>query len=113
MTKNLKKLVFYIPFILFSLFYGMLLIGGELVNLPSVIIWISLFAISGFILSKNYFWGGLFGLFPAIHLMYMGTQDTGQIISETPIGIAIFVFYVGCGYIAYRNNSKSKVSSTP
>ncbi len=41
-----------------------------------------LFIISGFILNKNVFWGSLLGTLPAIHLIYMGTQETGQIINE-------------------------------
>lgn len=45
---------------------------------------------------------------PAIHLIYMGTQETGQIINEMRIGIVILIFYIFCGYFVYRNNKKSK-----
>lgn len=40
----------------------------------------------------------------AIHLIYMGTQETGQIISEIPIGIVILILYIICGYFIHRNN---------
>ncbi|WP_019376621.1 hypothetical protein [Virgibacillus halodenitrificans] len=107
MPSNLRKIIFYLPAIIFGFFYGVLVISGELVDLRIAIIWLGLFVISGFILSKNYFRGSSFGLLPAIHIIYMGTRDTGQIINEIPIGITIFIFYIICGYIAYRNKINS------
>ncbi|KPU42261.1 hypothetical protein OXPF_40460 [Oxobacter pfennigii] len=102
----MKKLLFYIPAIMFILFYGIVALSGFSVISPVVAIWLLLWFISGFLLNKNYFWGSLLGTLPAIHLVYMGTQETGQIISEASIGIVVLIFYLICGYWIYRKNIK-------
>ncbi len=104
----MKEIVFYVPAIIFGILYGVVSISNIGAISPIAVVWLALFLISGFILNKNVFWGSLFGALPAIHLIYMGTQDTGQIINEMPIGIVVLVFYIICGYFAYRNNKKSK-----
>ena len=85
----MKKLLFYIPAIMFTLFYGIAALSGYSAISSVVSVWLLLWFISGFLLNKSYFWGSLLGVLPAIHLAYMGTQETGQIISETPIGIVV------------------------
>ncbi|WNF38882.1 hypothetical protein RJD24_10865 [Bacillaceae bacterium IKA-2] len=104
----MKKIIFYIPAIIFAILYGVVAISNIGAISPIVVVWLALFFFSGFILNKNVFWGSLLGTLPAIHLIYMGTQETGQIINEIPIGIVILIFYIICGYFVYRNNKKSK-----
>lgn len=104
----MKKIIFYIPAIIFTFFYGMIAISNKWPISPIVFIWLALFFVSGYILHRNVYWGSLFGLLPAIHLIYMGTQDTGQIISETPIGIVVFIFYIICGCVVFKNNKREK-----
>ena len=36
----------------------------------------------------------------------MGTKDTGQIVSETPIGIIMCIYYLACGIISFKINNK-------
>lgn len=102
----MKKIIFYIPAIIFTIFYGMIAISNIGAISPIVIVWLVLFCVSGFILNKNVFWGGLLGTLPAIHLIYMGTQETGQIISEMPTGIVVLIFYIICGGFAFYKNRK-------
>ncbi|MGK0466522.1 MAG: hypothetical protein ACJAX4_001810, partial [Clostridium sp.] len=45
---------------------------------------------------------------PAIHLIYKGTQDTGQIFNEMPIGIIVLIFYVICGSFIFYRSKKLK-----
>ncbi len=104
----MKKIVFYIPAIIFAVLYGIIAISNIGAISPIVAVWLALFFISGFILNKNVFLGGLLGTLPAIHLIYMGTQETGQIINEMPIGIIVLIFYTICGYFVYRNNKKKQ-----
>lgn len=100
----MKKIVFYIPAIIFAVFYGLLAIANIGAISPFVIVWLVLFLLSGILLVKDIFWGSLLGVLPAIHLIYMGTQETGQIISEIPIGIIVLIFYLVCGgFIFYKN----------
>ncbi|NMD69360.1 hypothetical protein HHO41_03600 [Bacillus sp. DNRA2] len=100
----MKKTIFFIPAIIFSILYGAIAINDIGAISPVVVVWLALFFISGFLLNKNAFWGGLLGTLPSIHLIYMGTQDTGQIINEMPIGIVLLIFYIICGFFVYKNN---------
>lgn len=104
----MKKNIFYIPAIIFTILYGVATISNIGAISPIVVIWLALFFISGFILNKNIFWGSLLGALPAIHLIYMGTQETRQIVSEMPIGVVVLIFYITCGYFINRNNKTSK-----
>ncbi|MFL2131850.1 hypothetical protein [Ruoffia sp. FAM 20858] len=104
----MKKIIFYVPAIVFTILYGVVAITNIGAISPIVVVWLALFFISGFILNKNISWGSLLGALPAIHIIYMGTQETGQIINEMPIGIVLLIFYITCGYFVYRNNKISK-----
>ncbi|MCG7344849.1 hypothetical protein MHZ92_11945 [Sporosarcina sp. ACRSL] len=76
------KTVFYIPAILFAVFYGWLAISFGIGSISMIVfVWIALFLVCGFLLSKEKFWGGILGILPGIHLIYMSTTDTGQVIN--------------------------------
>ena len=83
---KLKKIIFYVPAIVFTILYGVATITKIGAISPIVVVWLALFFISGFILNKKYLsWGSLLGALPAIHIIYMGTQEKGQIINEMTI----------------------------
>jgi len=107
----MKKIIFYVPAIIFTILYGLVAISNIGVISSIVVIWLALFFISGFTLSKNISWGSLLGALPAIHLIYMGTQETGQVINEMPIGVIVLIFYITCGYFIRRNNKTSNLDS--
>lgn len=104
----MKKIVFYIPAIIFTVLYGLLAIGGIGAISPVVAVWLIFFLTSGILLGKDMFWGGLLGALPAIHLIYMGNQETGQIINEMPIGIIVLIFYIVCGSFIFYKGKKIK-----
>ncbi|MEG1964610.1 MAG: hypothetical protein RR064_00520 [Oscillospiraceae bacterium] len=108
MKKIILKILFYIPAIIFTALYGVLAIEEIGAISPVVIIWLTLFFASGFLLAKDKFWGCVLGVMPALHLIYMGTQATGQIINETPIGIIVLIFYVACGGFIYWKTKKTQ-----
>ncbi|SDK11242.1 hypothetical protein [Natronincola ferrireducens] len=97
----MKKIVFYIPAILFTIIFGWLAISFGICPIsPIVLIWITLFLASGFLLNKDKFWGGILGMLPGIYFIYASTKYTGQVISERPIGIVVLIFYMICsGYV--------------
>ncbi len=103
----MKKIVYFIPAIIFTLFYGFIIIGAGLSVSPIIYAWIALFIASGVLLSKGRFWGGFLGLLPGIHLIYMSTKDTGQIFPiELPLGIIVTTFYIlCCGFVFYKRKS--------
>ncbi|MEG1994323.1 MAG: hypothetical protein RR048_05375 [Oscillospiraceae bacterium] len=100
----MKKFVLFIPAIVFTIFYGLTALGGIGAIHPIVILWLALFWIAGILLSKSIFLGGLFGVIPAACFIYMGTQETGQIINEAPIGIVVLLYYSVCIYCVYRKS---------
>ena len=100
-----KKIVFYIPAILFAIIFGWLVISFGIGPIsPIVLVWITLFLVSGFLLNNDKVLGGVLGLLPGIHMIYMSTKETGQVINiELPFGIIILIFYVLCsGSVLYK-----------
>lgn len=100
----MRKVVFFIPAIIIGLIYGLAIIARIPVAFFAFA-WIALFVLSGVLMSKDKFWGGLFGLLPGVHSMYMSTIDTGQIINiELPFGIVVIAFYLVCCCVVFAKN---------
>ena len=104
-----KQILYFLPFIFFIIIYiAAVIMGLGMISVKEVI-WIALFLISGFLLSKEKVWGCLFGMIPGIVFVWMSTKDTGQVINiELPFGIAIIGFFVGCGIGIYRRSCLKK-----
>lgn len=99
----MKKYIGYIPAVLFTAFYLMAGLTGAGLALSMILIWLACFWIAAFLLHKGLFWGGVFGLFPALHMIYMGTQYTGQVINiEIPLGLILLMFYVIFGFYLWK-----------
>lgn len=100
----MKKIVFYIPAILFTILYIWVGITFGMGSIsPLVFAWITLFLVSGTLLSKDKFWGGILGMLPGVCFLYMGTNYTGQRFSERAIGVVVLIFYMLCsGYVIYK-----------
>ena len=89
----MRKFIGYIPAALFTGFYLFSGLTGASITMSMVLVWLVCFWLSAFFLHKGLFWGGVFGLFPAIHMIYMGTQYSGQVINiEIPLGIILILF---------------------
>jgi len=100
-----KRIVFYIPAILFVIIFGWFAISFGIGSIsPIVFVWIILFLVSGYLLNNANVLGGVLGILPGINLIYMSTKDTGQVINiELPFGIIILIFYVLCsGSVLYK-----------
>lgn len=107
----MKKIVFYIPAIIFTIFYGLLATQGVGAISPIVIVWLAMFLVAGILLNRTIFWGALLGVVPAIHLIYISTQETGQVVNiEFPLGIVVFLYYAICSYCVYKKK-KTKSNS--
>ena len=104
-----KQFLYFLPFIIFVVVYiGAVIMGLGMISVKEVI-WIALFLISGFLLSKEKVWGCLFGMIPGIVFIGLSTKDTGQVINiELPLGMIIIGFYLGCGIGIYRKSHLKK-----
>lgn len=104
----MKKIVFYIPAIIFTFFFGWVAIRASIGSIsPAAAVWLVLFSISGILLSKKMFWGSLLGALPAIHMIYMGATQYRQVINELPIGVIVLIFYIICGSFVFYKNKKT------
>lgn len=104
-----KQILYFLPFIFSIIFYlGAVIMGLGMISAEEVV-WISLFLVSGLLLSKEKAWGCIFGVIPGIVFAGLSTKDTGQVINiELPLGIAIIGFFVGCGIVIYRKSLSKK-----
>lgn len=104
----MKKFIGYLPAVLFTAFF---LIVGKNAIASMALLWLGCFWVSAFLLHKGIFWGGAFGLVPAISLMYMGMKDTGQVVHiEIPLGAALILFYVIYGGFLWKKQKTEEVS---
>lgn len=104
-----KQILYFLPFILFIITYlGATFMGLGIISMKEIV-WITLFLISGFLLSQEKVWGCVFGMIPGIVFVWMSTNETGQVINiELPLGMIIIGFFVGCGVGIYRKQNLQK-----
>lgn len=91
----MKKYLGYIPAVSFTVFYLLIGLTGAISAIPMVLIWLGCFYIAAVLLHKGIVWGGVFGLFPALHMIYRGG-------SEILIGIAIILFYLILSFYLWK-----------
>ena len=102
----MRKLIGYIPAVLFTAFYLYVGMTGAGLTMSMVLIWLACFWLSAFFLHKGLFWGGAFGLLPGVHMIYMSTQYTGQVINiEMPLGIILILFYGIYGFYLWKKRN--------
>ncbi len=102
----MRKLIGYIPAVLFTAFYLYVGMTGAGLTLSMILIWLACFWLSAFFLHKGLFWGGALGLIPGVHMIYMSTQYTGQVINvEMPLGIILILFYGIYGFYLWKKRN--------
>ena len=100
----MKKVLFYLPAAIYATAVIFLNIVLRTFS-PLWYAWVVLLWLGGFLLSKGKVWGGLFGLFPAAHILYMSTQSTGQVINEAPLGIITAIYILACMFVAWKKSA--------
>ena len=101
----MKKYIGYIPALLFLSIYLFAGFTGSSLALSMILIWLACFLIAAVLFHKGIIWGGIFGAFPALHMIYHGG-------SEIPIGIALLLFYLILGiYFWKKRDTDASVSS--
>ena len=100
----MKKVLLYLPSIVFFIVTIVLNIILQTFS-PLWYVWIVLLWLGGFMLNKGKVWGGIFGLLPAIHILYMGTQETGQVINEMPIGVITALYIIICMFVVWKKGT--------
>ena len=103
----MKKVVFYLLAVVYTIAVIALNIIFKTFS-PLWYAWVVLLWLGGFLLNKGKVWGCLFGLLPAIHLLYMSTQSTGQVINiEMPLGIITALYVIACGFLVWKKGENN------
>ena len=95
----MKKILFFIPTIvvLVFLFFILFILSGPTSQLDDYLTGIailSVFFISDWLLSKQKWYGSIFGILFGMYIIYYGSQYHGQVFDERPIGMVICLYYV-------------------
>jgi len=100
----MKKYLGYIPAILFLSLYLLSWLTGASMEHSMILIWSACFLLAALLLHKGVVWGGLFGVFPAVHMIYRGGI-------EIWIGLSLLAFYIILGIHLRKNrNADTAVS---
>lgn len=100
----MKKVLFYLPAIIYTIAVITLNIILNTFS-PLWYAWVVLLLLSGILLCKGKVWGGMFGLLPSIHLLYMSRQYTGQVINiEMPLGVVTALYVLICTLVVWRKD---------
>ena len=96
----MKKVIYFTPAIFGLVFYSLLTVfSGFGAIRPTVWLCIAMLFVSAILLAKKKWFGCVPGIVIGIILVWMSFQSTGQVIDiERPLGIALIVFYIFCGY---------------
>ena len=101
----MKKYLGYIPAVFFLAFYLFSGLTGVSMAMGMILIWLACFLIAAVLLHKGILWGGVFGLFPALHMIYRGG-------SEILIGAVLLLFYLGLSvYLWKRRDTDAPAAS--
>ena len=96
----MRKVMCFTPAIFGLVFYSFLAVFNGIGAIhPAVWLCIALLFASAILMAQKKWLGCMPGLLVGVILVWMSFQSTGQVIDiERPLGIALIVFYIFCGY---------------
>ena len=101
----MKKYLGYIPAVFFLAFYLFSGLTGVSMAMGMILIWLACFLIAAVLLHKGILWGGVFGAFPALHMIYRGG-------SEILVGAVLLLFYGGLSVYLWKNRDVDAPASS-
>ena len=101
----MRKYLGYIPLVFFLTFYLLSGLTGVSMAMGMILRWLACFLIAAVLLHKGIIWGGIFGAFPAVHMIYRGG-------SEVWIGIVLLLFYAGLGVYLWKKRDADAPATT-
>ena len=96
----MKKVLYFVPAIFGLVFFSLLAVfSGFGAIHPVVWLCIAMLFLSAVLMAHKKWFGCIPGILVGILLICMSFQSNGQVIDiERPLGIALIVFYIFCGY---------------
>ena len=102
-----KKVLYCIPAAAAVLFYGLLGIFGGFGAIDwSAWLMTAMLLLAAVLMISGRRWGCIFGIAVGAWLIYMGMQETGQIVKEWGIGIVFCLYFVLMGLICTKETAK-------
>ena len=101
----MKKYLGYIPAVFFLAFYLFSGLTGVSMAMGMILIWLACFLIAAVLLHKGILWGGVFGVFPALHMIYRGG-------SEILVGAVLLLFYGGLSIYLWKKRDADAPAAT-
>ena len=101
----MKKYLGYIPAVFFLAFYLFSGLTGVSMAMGMILIWLACFLIAAVLLHKGILWGGIFGVFPALHMIYRGG-------SEILVGAVLLLFYGGLSVYLWKKRDVDAPAAT-
>ena len=101
----MKKYLGYIPAVFFLAFYLFSGLTGVSMAMGMILIWLACFLIAAVLLHKGILWGGIFGVFPALHMIYRGG-------SEILVGAVLLLFYGGLSIYLWKKRDADAPAAT-
>ena len=101
----MKKYLGYIPAVFFLAFYLFSGLTGVSMAMGMILIWLACFLIAAVLLHKGILWGGIFGVFPALHMIYRGG-------SEILVGAVLLLFYGGLSVYLWKKRAADAPAAT-
>ena len=101
----MKKYLGSIPAVFFLAFYLFSGLTGVSMAMGMILIWLACFLIAAVLLHKGILWGGIFGVFPALHMIYRGG-------SEILVGAVLLLFYGGLSVYLWKKRDADAPAAT-
>ena len=96
----MKKIIYFIPAIVFGLVYCLLLVEGQGPILWYGWLFLALMILSGILLVKRKWWGSIPGIGIGIFFICSGIGNEYAILPEWQVGIALVLYYIFSGVFA-------------
>lgn len=97
------KYLGYIPASIFTVLCG--IAGFDSVE-PIWYFWLAVLWCGAIVLHKGFFWGALFGVFQAVHFIFMCIQADGTRLElELAVGVLILAFYIFAGIWQWKKRN--------
>ena len=103
----MKKILYFLPAIVFGLVYLLLTFEGQGPILWYGWLFLALMIVSGILLAKNKWWAAIPGVCIGIFFIYSGLTNEYMILPEWQVGIALVLYNIGCGVFAASNKKEN------
>lgn len=101
---RMKKILYFIPAIVFGLLYSLLIVEGQGPILWHGWLFLTLMIVSGILLAKRKWWGAIPGVVIGVFFICSGLTNEYAILPEWQVGIVLVLYYIFSSVFATSKN---------